>query len=65
MADSEQVLTQEQIDAMMAGGTVEQSIPANPPEENPVAVTPTTIDAVRAQEAEAPPPPAPFGRETV
>jgi len=28
MADSEQVLTQEQIDAMMAGGTVEQSIPA-------------------------------------
>ncbi len=60
MADSEQVLTQEQIDAMLAGGTVEQSIPAEAPAENPVSVTPTTIDAVRAQETEAPPPaPAP------
>ena len=70
MADSEQVLTQEQIDAMLAGGTVEQSKPAvapvqqashaEGPPENPVTVTLTTIDAVRAQEAEAPPPaPAP------
>ncbi len=56
MADSEQVLTQEQIDAMLAGGTVEQSIPAEAPAESPVAVMLTTIDVVRAQEAAAPPP---------
>ena len=71
MADSEQVLTQEQIDAMLAGGTVEQASPAEAPvqqashaegpPENPVTVTPTTIDEVRAQEAEAPSPaPAPL-----
>ena len=62
MADSEQVLTQEQIDAMLAGGTVEQSVPAEAPAETPVSVTPTTIDEVRAQETEAaapPPPPLP------
>ena len=57
MADSEQVLTQEQIDAMLAGGMIEQSSPAEAPEESPVAVSATTIDAVRAQEVEAPPPP--------
>ena len=73
MADSEQVLTQEQIDAMLAGGTVEQSAPAEAPvqqashaegpPESPVTVTPTTIDAVRAQEDEEPAPalgPAPL-----
>ena len=71
MADSEQVLTQEQIDAMLAGGTVEQSSPAGVaveqashaegPPDSPVTVTPTTIDVVRAQDAEAPPPaPAPL-----
>ena len=60
MADSEQVLTQEQIDAMLAGGSIDQSVPADAPEESPVTVTPTTIDAVREQEAAMPPPaPAP------
>ena len=59
MADSEQVLTQEQIDAMLAGGTVEQSVPAEASVEAPVAVLSTTIEEVRAQEPEAPPPPIP------
>ena len=76
MADSEQVLTQEQIDAMLAGGTIEQSspaeapvqqsVPVQAPEESPVTVTATTIDVVRAQEGEAPAPaPLPPAAPTV
>ncbi len=56
MADSDQVLTQESIDTMLAGGTVEQSFPAEARPESPVAVTPTTIDEVRARETDAPAP---------
>ena len=56
MADSEAVLTQEQIDAMLAGGTVEpsaqRSAAAEAPEETPVKLTPTTVDEVRANEAQ-------------
>ena len=56
MADSEGVLTQEQIDAMLAGGTVEpaakQSVPAEAPagttEEPPVNLTPTNLEEIRA-----------------
>ena len=58
MADSEQVLTQDQLDTVLAGGTVEQSFPAEAPPESPVNVTPTTIDEVRARETD-PPSPAP------
>ena len=54
MADSDQVLTQESIDTMLAGGTVEQSFPAEAPPESPVNVTPTTIEEVRAREADPP-----------
>ena len=56
MADSDQVLTQADIDAMLAGGPVEQSFPAEAPPESPVVVTPTTIDEVRARETDAPAP---------
>ena len=56
MADSDQVLTQESIDTMLAGGTVEQSFPAEARPEGPVVVTPTTIDEVRARETDAPAP---------
>ncbi len=56
MADSDQVLTQESIDTMLAGGTVEQSFPAEAQPESPVVVTPTTIDEVRARETDAPAP---------
>ncbi len=56
MADSEQVLTQDQLDTMLAGGTVEQSFPAESPPESPVIVTPTTIDEVRARETDPPAP---------
>ncbi len=56
MADSEQVLTQDQLDTMLAGGPVEQSFPAEARPESPVVVTPTTIDEVRARETDAPAP---------
>lgn len=60
MADSEQVLTQEQIDAMLAGTSLDNTAPAEAGVENTVTVAPTTIDEVRAQEAAVPaPPPAP------
>ncbi len=57
MADSEGVLTQEQIDAMLSGGTVEpaaaQSAPAEAPaeaavEEPVVNLTPTNLEEIRA-----------------
>jgi len=56
MADIEQELTQTDIDAMLAGGPVEQSFPAEAPPESPVIVTPTTIDEIRARETDAPAP---------
>ncbi len=56
MADTDQELTQADIDAMLAGGPVEQSFPAEAPPESPVSVTPTTIDEVRARETDPPAP---------
>ncbi len=68
MADSEGVLSQEQIDAMLSGGTVEpaetQSMPAEAPDGEPVVnLTPNNLDEIRANggppSAPATPPPAP------
>ena len=71
MADSEGVLTQEQIDAMLSGGAVEpsaaQSTPAEPGAEPPVVnITPTNLEEIRASgsppaaaAAAAAPPPIP------
>jgi len=66
MADSEGVLTQEQIDAMLSGGTVEpaaeQSAAAEATAEEPVVnITPTNLDEIRASGGPpaAAPPPAP------
>ncbi len=69
MADSEGVLTQEQIDAMLSGGKVEppaaaapaeapapeQAVAAEAPVEEPVVnLTPTNLEEIRANAATAP-----------
>ena len=71
MADSDGVLTQEQIDAMLSGGTikpaVEQSVAAEAKSEEPVVnITPTNLEEIRASScppaaaaAAAAPPPIP------
>jgi len=56
MADSEQVLTQEQLDTMLAGGPREQFVPAETPPETPVNVSATSMEEIRAREAASPPP---------
>ena len=53
MADSDGVLTQEQIDAMLSGGTIkpaaEQSVAAEATTEEPVVnLTPTNLEEIRA-----------------
>lgn len=57
MADSEQVLSQEQIDAMLGGKVVAQAAAEAPPEA-PVTVAPINLEEVRAKEAAAPEPAA-------
>jgi len=74
MADSDGVLTQEQIDAMLSGGTIkpaaEQSVAAEATAAEPVVnLTPTNLEEIRASSsppaaaaaaaAAAAPPPAP------
>lgn len=74
MADSDGVLTQEQIDAMLSGGTIEpaaqKSVAAEATTEEPVVnLTPTNLEEIRANSsppaaaaaaaAAAAPPPAP------
>ena len=68
MADSDGVLTQEQIDAMLSGGTIkpaaEQSVAAEATSEEPVVnITPTNLEEIRASggppAAAATPPPIP------
>ena len=52
MADSEQVLSQEQIDAMLGGGVVEQAV-AEAPAEAPVSVAASNLEDVKAAKATA------------
>lgn len=49
MADSEDVLTQEQIDLMLSGGSTRRSVAAEPMDEEPkVNLTPTNLEQIRS-----------------
>ena len=50
MADNDQALTQEQVDAMLAGAGGAKSAPAEAPAETPVNVSPTTMEEIRSRE---------------
>ncbi len=56
MADSEKILAPEQVDAMLAGGSRAQFVPAEAPEEVPISVSATTMEEIRARAADSPPP---------
>ena len=55
MAESEQMLTEEQIGAVGEGESVQKSAPATIPEETPVRVNSTTMEELRSKPVEPPP----------
>ena len=65
MVDSEKILPQEHLDAMPAGGSRAQFMPAEAPAEAPFNVSATTMEELRARAAASPPPmPTPAPADT-
>ncbi len=50
MAESEQLLSQEEVDSMLAGASGVKSAPAEAPAETPVSVSATSMEEIRARE---------------
>jgi hypothetical protein len=50
MAESEQLLSQEEVDAMLAGAAEVKSAPAEAPADTPVSVSATSMEEIRARE---------------
>lgn len=49
MAENDQLLSQEQVDAMLAAASAVKSAPAEAPAETPVSVSPTSMEEIRAR----------------
>ena len=58
MAENEQVLSQEQVDAMLADTSRAKFAPAEAPAESPVSVSATTMEEIRAREPASTSPPS-------